>query len=291
MLLAALCLLFSSLRAVAQFEVGLELDKLNYVAGEPMTATVTIVNRSGADVVMGHTGSKAWLTFNVTDSLDRSISPYQLTPDKPLVFPAGEKLRKQVRVTDSHALVEPGTFAMTVSVLHPNTSNYYQSNRKRFVIVDEKPFAQPIVFGVPAGMPEAGRVRRYALLEHRTMDNTQLYFRLIDDSTGQQVHTYRLGPFTRTREPQFTLDKHNNFHVLFMVAKNQTAYYVIGPDGKPKSLEQFRDGDGTRPQLYLTKENTVVATGGVAFNPADEQSASAAAAAKTRSVSERPTGL
>jgi molybdopterin adenylyltransferase len=65
----------------------------------------------------------------------------------------------------------------------------------------------------------------------------------------------------------------------------------IGPDGKPKEREFFRDTETTRPMLFLTRDNTVVARGGLQFDPVAENKKQQEAASKVRSVSDRPPGL
>lgn len=289
--LIACALLLSVLPAFGQYEVSLQLDKTIYVVQEPMTATLSVVNRSGSDVVLGGPKGKPWLLFNVTDSQDRSLSPAQMTSDEPVVFPAGETITRKVKLTDTHSFSVEGTYAATVSVFYPASGDYYKSNRARFVITDERVYGKPLIFGVPQGLPDAGRMRRYALLVHRDQNYSYLYFRLIDDRTEEKIMTYQLGPLTLAREPMFALDKQNNMHVLFMSSPDQSLYYIIGPDGKPKSQQYFRDENGSHPQLFRTRDSSVVASGGRQFDPKQDRADAAAAAARVRSVSERPPGL
>jgi len=286
-----LAALLTALPAFAQYEVSLKLDRINYISQEPMTATVTIVNRSGADVILGGPGGRPWLSFNVKDSQERSLSPLQTTSDEPIIFQAGTTLAHKVKLGETHSITDEGTYAITVSAYHPATGQYYISNRARFVITDVKPYGKPIVFGVPTGYPEAGRSRRYVIMVHRDMDRSYLYFRLVDDRSGQKLQTYMLGTVSVVREPQMTLDRENNLHVMFMAAPELTIHQIIGPDGKSKAREFFRDTETTRPQLFLTRENMVVARGGLQFDPIAENARQKEAASKVRSVSERPPGL
>jgi hypothetical protein len=275
----------------AQYEVALQLDKTTYVAQEPMTATVTIINRSGADVILGGPGGRPWLSFNVKDSLDRSISPLQATSDTPIPFPAGERISRKVQLTETHSLTTPGTYAVTVSAYHPPSGDYYISNRVRFVITDVKPYGTPLIFGVPEGYPDAGRKRQHVVMIYRDSERTYMYYRLVDERSGQKLMTYQLGPITVVRDPQITMDRGNNMHVMFLASPDTSIYCVVGPDGKLKSRELVRDAEGSRPQLFITRENNVVASGGQRFDPVKEQADRAAAANRVRPVSERPPGL
>ncbi len=285
--LGAVCALFITTSAMAQYQVALELDKKSYVAQEPMMATVTLTNRSGADVVLGGPNGRKWMTFTMKDAMDRTLSPLDLTTEDPLVLAAGSTLKKKIRVSDTHALQDQGTYNVTVSVYHPGSGEYYQSNRVRFLITDIKPFGQPMVFGVPDGFADAGRVRRYVLMVSRDMDSSSMYFRLVDDVTGAKLATYPLGGITLAREPQVTMDRHNLLHVMFMTNREVYTYAVIQPDGKRKSIQYLKDTPPNHPMLFLTASNDVVLRGGQEFDP----NAKAPEANKGRSISERPPGL
>lgn len=272
---------------MAQYQVGLELNKKSYVAQEPMTATITVTNRSGADVVLGGPNGRKWMTFMMRDSQDRALSPLDLTTEEPLVLSAGSTMKKKIRVSDTHSVQDQGTYTITASVYHPASGEYYQSNKVRFLITDIKPFGQPMVFGVPESYPEAGRVRRYILMVNREMESSTMYFRLVDDVTGAKLATYPLGGVTLAREPQVTMDRNNLFHVMFMTNREVYTYAVIQPDGKPKSIQYLKDTPPNHPMLFLTSNNEVVLKGGQAFDP----TAKSAEPTKGRSISERPPGL
>ncbi|MDB6074684.1 MAG: hypothetical protein JWO89_2324 [Verrucomicrobiaceae bacterium] len=285
--LVAACAVSGVSTATAQYQVALELNKKTYVSQEPMSATITVTNRSGADVILGGPNGHRWMTFTMKDSMDRALSPLDLTTEEPVILNAGATLRKKIRLSDTHSVQDQGTYTVTASVYHPPSGEYYQSNRARFVVTDIKPFGQPMMFGVPAGYPEAGRVRRYMLMVNREMDSSTMYFRMVDDVTGGKLATYPLGGVTLAREPQVTMDRNNLFHVMFMTNREVYTYAVIQPDGRPKSIQYLKDTPPNHPQLFLTASNEVVLKGGQVFDP----NAKVPEATKGRSISERPPGL
>ena len=287
LILVVACTLLSGRPAMAQFQVALELGKKILVSSEPMTATVTVTNRSGTDVVLGGPDGKKWLTFTFRDTSDRALSPIDLTTEDPIVLNAGATVRKKMRILDTHAVEDPGTYAATASVYHPSSGQYYMSNRTHFTVTDVKPFGQPMVFGVPEGYPEAGRVRRYVLMVSRELESSTMYFRLVDDATNAKMVTYPLGAVTLAREPLVTLDRYNNLHALFMTNRENYTYAVIQPDGKPKSIRIIKDQKESHPQLFLSAANDVVLKGGEVVDP----NAPKPVAPKGRSISERPPGL
>lgn len=287
--LVAVSALLGGSSVFAQFQVGIKLDKHVYISQEPMTCEVTVTNRSGADVVLGGPNGRKWLSFAMTDSKGISMSPLDLSTEDPIVLVAGASTSKKIVLTETHSVEQPGAYHITASVYHPASGDYYQSNRAPFSVIDLKPFVPPLVFGVPAGFPEAGRVRRYVMMVNRDINDTFFYFRLVDDLTNTKIATYSLGILSMVREPQITLDRNNRLNVMFLTNRTTYVYVVINPDGKLRSVQYVKDIQDNRPQLYLTSTNEVLLKGGTIFDPREEQKAEKEN--KRRSISERPPGL
>ena len=58
-------LLFSLEESKSQLIVDMKLKKTNYLAYEPMEASVTVYNRAGNDIVLGGPKGRGWMTFDV----------------------------------------------------------------------------------------------------------------------------------------------------------------------------------------------------------------------------------
>lgn len=282
--LACLALCAPQLRA--QFATNLALPKTNYLSLEPMQATVTITNRSGSDVVMSGANDANWLTFEITDSVGRTLAPVGVKAEKPFIFKAGTTIAEKVTVTDRYGIEELGTYGLIATVYHPPSKQYYQSNRVRFNVMDTKPYWEAPI-GVPAGFPNAGRIRRYALVIFRDVDKTNLYFRLFDDRSNQKLATYELGPITISLEPEAVVDNQNRLHAFFLAQPKVYCYVIIGPDGKLKKREYYKETDGNRPSMRNTGDGIVSVAGGEFFDPSAPPPKKGAG----RSVSERPPGL
>lgn len=270
----------------AQFATNLALTKTNFLSLEPMQATVTITNRSGADVVMTGSNQSNWLTFEVTDSIGRTVAPVGLVAQKPFIFKAGTTIAEKVIISDHYGIDQLGTYGIIANVYHPPSKQFYASNRVRFSIMDAKPFWEAPV-GVPAGYPDAGRIRRYALTIFRDVDRSNLYFRLFDDRSNQKLATYEIGPISSSIDPEAALDRDNVLHAFFLALPKVYCYAIIGPDGKLKKREYYREVDANRPAMLAGGDGVVTIRGGVLFDP----SAPPPARSKGRSVSERPPGL
>lgn len=276
--------------AAAQFATSLVIERTTFLVQEPIQASVTIMNRSGSDVVMsGRTQRGSWLSFDVTDPAGRPLAPVIADPEAPFVFKAGDTIARKIFITDSFALSEPGNYGIKATVFHPPSGQYYASNGERIVVLDQKPF-KTFPYGVPDGFRDAGRTREYQLIIFRESDRTTLYSRVVDDRTRSSVITAQLGPISLALEPQITMDRQNRLHAFFLAVPKVFAYVIVNPDGKVAKREYRREADGNRPVLMDTGTGEIAVAGGTLYDPAAE-AAAASNRPKGRSASEKPPGL
>jgi len=272
--------------ANAQYVTNLTLLKNQFLTGEPVVAQVTIINRSGADVVLGGHGARDWLQFEITEATGHRLSPVTIGSEKPVTIKAGAANKQTVEISGGYSTADLGTFNMVANVLHPITGQYYMSNKVRMTITDTKSslFDQP--FGVPAGFPNAGRARRYNIILFRELDTLLLYSRVTDDKSGAYLTTLLLGPVIMVSQPQISIDSKNKLHVFFLAQPHIYCHAIVNPDGKVFKRSYYRDDDGSRPSLLMAGGSGQV-IGGVFFDP----SAPPPVKKKLRKASERPPGL
>ncbi|HBJ86842.1 MAG TPA: hypothetical protein DDZ88_23895 [Verrucomicrobiales bacterium] len=284
LLLLILCLCATAARA--QYVTNLTLSKDQYLTGEPVVATVTIINRSGADVILGGHGARDWLHFEITQSTGRVLSPITIGSEEPLKLQAGGTTRHTVELSGGYSTADLGTFHMIANVLHPLTGQFYTSNRERMTITDAKPnmFDQP--YGVPEGYQNAGRSRRYQVILFRELDILQLYCRVTDERSGAYLATFLLGPVNMAVQPQISIDTKNKLHIFFLAKPQICCHAIINPDGKLHKRSYYRDTEGNRPSLVMTRDGAQV-VGGEYFDPGAPPAKSKA----LRKASERPPGL
>ncbi len=290
LLAIAITLLAWSGTARAQFQVGLAIDKVQHIVQEPQTVTVSVTNRSGADLILGGAQGRKWLSFDITDANERKHGSVHMDASEPMVFAAGSTISRKVTVVSNHIL-EQGNYGLKAMVYHAPSGQYYQSNRVRFQVLEGQRYKQPLVFGVPPQFPGAGKTRQYVLLMHQDLERSYFYVRLVDDATGAMLNTFQLGTLTLFRDPQYTLDRNNYLHVMFLTAPTIYHYCIVRPDGTLESQSMHKEVELNRPTLFLTASNDVVLRGGVPFNPAAERAAQEEVAKKGRGISERPPGL
>lgn len=276
--------------AAAQFATNLSIDRTTFLVQEPIAASVTVVNRSGSDIVMsGRTQRSGWLSFDITGPGGRMLTPVIAEAEAPFVFKAGDTIGRKIFITDNYALSEPGSYSIKASVFHPPSGQYYGSNGERLAIMDAKPF-KTYPYGVPAGLPDAGRTREYQLLIFRESDRTTLYSRVVDDRSRSTLITAQLGPISLALDPQVIMDRQNRLHAFFLAVPKIFAHVIVNPDGRVGKREYRREKDNDRPVLVENGLGEISVSGGATYDPAAE-AAAAGNRPKGRSASEKPPGL
>src|SRR5438309_2481022 len=97
----ALFLVFSFIvgAANAQIQVQLKFNRLQYIAYEPLIATVTITNRAGRDIDLRDDGGQQWFGFEVSRNEGQSIGPGQTSESPPLRIEASQSVTQKVNLT------------------------------------------------------------------------------------------------------------------------------------------------------------------------------------------------
>lgn len=271
----------------AQFETNVKVNKDTYITYEGLEATVTVTNRSGADVVMGGPNDLPWLSFEISNPSGHPVPPMSLRSEENLVLKSGATISRKVVLSDHYTFSDYGTYSITANIYHPPTQQYFTSNRARASFTDAKKFWSKN-FGVPTGFPGAGKIRRYELCLLRDLEHTNLYVRLIDEKTELKVATFSLGYCIMVSDPQVSLDKDNNLHVLFMAAPHIYAHVSIDTQGHIMKRLYHREILSNRPQLSSLADQTITVQGGEPYDPTE---APVETKPQGRSVGQRPPGL
>lgn len=285
----ALCLLLFALCPVvahAQYEITLKLNKENYLTYEGVEATVSVMNRTGADVVLGGPSNIPWLSFEIIDPQNRPVPPMRFHGEDIIVFKAGSTITRKINLGDQFTFSEFGNYSILANVYHPPSQQYIASNRARGSFSFSKPFwAKP--FGVPLGLPGAGQIRRYELSMLKDQERTNLYLRLLEDKTNLNLVTYSLGSWIRVSEPQMTLDRDNKLQVLFMTQPHIYSHLIIDTQGKIVRRTYHKEIDANRPNLSVDAAQQVIVQGGELYDP----TIVVPTRPPGRSVKDRPPGL
>jgi len=280
-------LLLIALRADAQIQLDIRFTRLQYIAYEPVTATVGITNLAGRDIDLTDTEGQVWFGFEITGSEGQPIAASNRKLLQPsLRIEAGKRVVQKVNLTPLYNVHDLGIYHARAYVHFADLSRFFYSPRKVFEVTDARPIWQKTV-GVPNDASAPGNVRTYSLMTNRFPDHTSLYVRVEDKDTGIVYATESLGRIISMDEPQAQLDRENQLHVLHNAAPRSWAYTRIGLNGEVLARTAFLEAK-TRPKLFHSADGEVVVKGGISQEAVAAPAAGRPAAPK---LSDRPANL
>ncbi len=279
--LPCIALVLSALPSHAQIQVDLKFKRLQYIAYEPVIATVTITNLAGRDIELHDDNDQHWFGFEVTANEGRTLGPLIQMPEPPLQIAAGTSVTRKIDLAKRFPVSDLGVYHVRPNVYFADLNKYFYARAKVFEVTTARPIWQQTV-GVPSGDGE----RTYALMTNRFSDHTSLYVRVEDKGKGLVYSTYSLGRLIAFEEPQTEIDRGNQLHVLQSSAPRMWAYSVVGLDGKllkHASYAQTRSA----PRLRRVADGSVSVVGGTL----DVRVAAASKGKAAPKLSDRPADL
>src|SRR5438045_7506476 len=110
--IAALFLLFGFVAgaANAQIQVQLKFSRLQYIAYEPLLATVTITNRAGRDIDLRDDGGERWFGFEITSNDGQSIPADSSQKMEPLRVQTGQTVTQKINLGALYPIQDFGTY-------------------------------------------------------------------------------------------------------------------------------------------------------------------------------------
>jgi hypothetical protein len=278
------CVLLFAAAARGQIQVDVKFKRLQYIAYEPVMATVAITNLAGRDIELHDSDGQSWLGFEVTGNDGQSIPPLSTeSAQPPLKIEAGQKVTRQIDLAPLYPVHDFGAYHVRTHVYFADLGKFFYSKTGVFEVTDARPIWQQTV-GVPSAIGAAGEVRTYSLLTNRFPDHTSLYVRVQDKDTGIVYATYSLGRTIAFEQPEAEIDRANQLHVLHCAAPRAWAYSRIGLNGELLAHSSFMETK-SRPRLAHSANGEVAVRGGIAEAPAQNSRTTAP------KLSARPPGL
>src|SRR5438128_200712 len=279
------CLLLFAAKAEAQIQVDVKFKRLQYIAYEPVVATLSITNLAGRDIDLHDAEGQSWLGFEITGSEGQPVTPMSTESGQaPLKVAAGQRVTHQINLTPLYPVHDFGTYHVRTNVYFADLGKFFYSPTRVFEVTDARPIWEQTV-GIPDGVAAPGNARTYALLTNRFPDHTSLYVRVQDRDSGTVYATYSLGRTIAFEEPQAEIDRANQLHVLHCAAPRAWSYSRIGLNGELLAHSSFMETK-TRPRLVHAANGDVAVRGGVIEAPAAQT-----AHGTTPKLSDRPPGL
>jgi hypothetical protein len=249
----------------AQIQVDLKFKRLQYIAYEPVVATLSITNLAGRDIDLHNAEAQSWLGFEITGSDGQPVTPMSAESGQaPLKVAAGQRVTHQINLTPLYPVHDFGTYHVRTNVYFADLGKFFYSPTRVFEVTEARPIWQQTV-GIPDGVAAPGNVRTYALLTNRFPDHTSLYVRVQDKDSGVVYATYSLGRAIAL-EPQTEIDHANQLHVLHCSAPRAWAYSRIGLNGELLAHSSFMETK-TRPKLVRSGNGEVAVRGGTIESP------------------------
>lgn len=282
-----LVLVFASLvmamSAEAQIRVRLKMSKSQYVAHEPVKATITITNHAGRDLVIysegAGRGTISWLDFALKTSRGAALTPLSRVSFPAVKLPAGRSISKTVNLAQLYSVTEVGNFRGHAVVRLPNDGGIFNSNSESFSVTKgQRVYTQRV------GDPNRGNLREYGLSVFNSGEKSSLYVHVTDVRTGRTIRTFRLGEALTFKKPRATVDRNRNLHVLYLTAPSIYGHAQVTPDGRLVGTQYYKRASGKQPSLTTFANGEVVVAGAVAYNP----DAARERRAQIRRLSERP---
>lgn len=267
--LSLIALLFQAANILAQIQVELKFQRLQYIAHEPVLATIRIANLSGRDIDLRDDNGQRWFGFEIKAGEDRLLAPLKQDASEPaLHVEAGKTISRKIDLTPLFPVHDLGSYHVRANVYFPDLNRFFSSATKVFQVVDARPIWQKTV-GIPEGTAGAGEARTYSLLLNRFPDHTALYVRVGNQNRGVVYTTYSLGHVLASDEPQAELDRANQLHVLHCAAPRNWAYSHIGLNGELLAHSTFLETK-SRPRLRHTADGVIAVRGGMLNVPVAE---------------------
>jgi hypothetical protein len=261
------CVLLFAAGADAQIQVDLKFKRLQYIAYEPVVATLSITNLAGRDIDLHDAAGQSWLGFEITGNEDQPVAPMNTEGGQPpLKVGAGQRVTHQINLAPLYPVHDFGTYHVRTNVYFADLGKFFYSPTRVFEVTDARPIWQQTV-GIPDGVAAPGNVRTYSLLTNRFPDHTSLYVRVQDKDNGVVYATYSLGRAISFEEPQAEIDHANQLHVLHCSAPRAWAYSRVGLNGELLKHYSFMETK-TRPRLVRATNGDVAVRGGTLESPA-----------------------
>jgi hypothetical protein len=281
------CVFLLAASGEAQIQVDLKFKRLQYIAYEPVMATLGITNLAGRAVDLHDTDGQSWFGFEVTGSEGQPIAPVATdSTQAPLKIETGQKVTQQIDLAALYPVHDFGTYHVRAHIYFADLGKFFYSASKVFEVTDARPIWQQTV-GIPDGVAAPGEARTYSLLSNRFPDHTSLYVRVQDRDNGIVYATYSLGRTIAFEQPQTEIDRANQLHVLHCAAPRAWTYSRVGLNGELLGHSSFMETK-TRPRLVRSANGEVAVKGGVIEAPAAQTKTGQDTAPK---LSDRPPGV
>jgi hypothetical protein len=257
-------LLATALGVRAQVSVDVSLSQDQFLAGESMPVTVTIVNRSGQTLEFGN--DQEWLTFSVESKDNYAVLKNGEAPvnDMPFSVGSSQRAKPEVDIAPYFNFSRPGRYTVTATVFIKQWNQTISSSAKPFdIIIGSVMWEQEVGLPKRLGAPveQAPEIRKYTLHQANYLRKSLMLYVQISDANGKIYKVFPIGPMLSFGQPEPQIDKHSNLHVLWQDGPRSCSYMVIDPNGTIIVRQKY--DMPSKPRLKTNSEGNLEVVGGV----------------------------
>src|SRR5215472_16072277 len=112
----------------AQVQVDLKFKRLQFIAHEPVVATVAITNLAGRDIELHDADGQPWLGFEISGSDEQPIAPLNgANREPPLRIQAGQRVTRQIDLTPLYPVYEYGPYHVRTNIYFADLGKFFYS--------------------------------------------------------------------------------------------------------------------------------------------------------------------
>ncbi len=234
----------------AQIQVGIQIDRDQFLLYEPIPVKLTVLNNSGAPLKT----SGDWLSFIITEQNGAGIRKDNKLTIEPLALESGNRKTITINITPLYSIRELGAYHV-----------------QGVVEIEGVQHVTPVTMvNVANGVtvwseskPVNGVQRVYSLIRFSpSSTNTQVFARIEEPSENKVYATYSLGDMVSFITPESKFDSQGFLHVLHPKGQGFYRYSRITSSGVLENQADYRSSSQGRPALQLGTDGVVMVQGG-----------------------------
>ena len=272
--------LFLAGTAQAQIQVELKFKRLQYIAHEPVFATVKITNLAGRDIDLHDENDQHWFGFEINGGENRLLAPVTQGAAEPaLHIEAGKTVTRKINLTPIFPVQDFGAYHVRANVYFADLNKFYYSPTKVFQVTDARPIWQKTV-GVPDRNAQRGP-DAHLFASHESFPGSHVALRARGkQKQRRRLHHLLVRPGHRLRRTAGRTRPRESIARSSLRRAANLGLFHIGWNGELLAHSIFMETK-TRPRLRHAADGAIAVSGGVldapvaqsARNPAPKLSA------------------
>lgn len=240
----------TSLFSFSQVQIGIQLNRDQFVLYEPIPVQVVVQNNSSGPLEL----KTSWLSFIITRPDGFGVKGEQKIETEPKLLQFNEKKTFTVNITPLYSIREVGQYLVQAVV---------EVNDQQFV-------SRTLSCNVANGLriwsesrPVNDVQRNFQLLRFSPDGTKTLLFVRVEEPSENKVYsTFSLGEVVTYIQPETHFDTEGNLHVLHAQGQGAFRYSRISSGGKLENQSDYRSSNQSRPTL-VKSEGIVMVQGGL----------------------------